>query len=430
MFKELPFTEGRLVELAEQFPTPFHLYDETGIRNTAQTLNQVFDWVEPQDAIGYVNHFAVKATPNPHILEILADEGMGADASSGPEIELSRAVGLESPYIMFTSNNTSPEEYVEADEAGAIINLDDYEQLFTLVNALEGSMPETISFRYNPGSKRVGGVNNIIGEPAESKFGVPDSQIEIAYDYAKQMGVKHFGIHTMVVSNELDTSQHVATAVMVFEKVVELSKKLGIRFEFANLGGGLGIPYRPEQKPIDYENLRQGIQQAYNEIIIGNGLPPLRVVTENGRHITGPNGLLVTRVRSISDKYHRYVGLDSSMADLMRPGMYDAYHHITVIGKQLGERAVQRVVGSLCENNDHFTGAETKGRELPIMEVGDLVVIHDTGAHGHAMGFNYNGKLRSAEVLLKPDGTAKLIRRAETRQNLFSTLDYPGIKNS
>ncbi len=427
MTKELPFDEGTIRELAEQFPTPFHLYDEAGIRAAARQLNEVFDWVEPQDGVGYVNHFAVKANPNPYILDILASEGMGADASSGPEIELSHAVGLAHPYIMFTSNNTAPEEYREAHAAGAIINLDDIHQLDVLVEALGGKVPSTLSFRYNPGNKKSNGVNSIIGVPEDAKFGVPDGQLEEAYRRAKELGVEHFGLHTMVVSNELDALQHVATATMVFEKVAELSEKLGITFEFVNLGGGLGIPYRPEQKPVDYDVLKQGIQQAYRKIIEGNNLPPLRVVTENGRHITGPHGFLVAQVRSLKDTFHRYVGLDASMSDLMRPGMYDAYHHITVVGKELGNRAMQRVVGSLCENNDHFTGSETKDRLLPVMAVGDLVVIHDAGAHGHSMGFNYNGRLRSAEILLKPDGSAVQIRRAETRDDLFATLDYPGL---
>lgn len=425
--KNLPFSDDQIRSLVKEFPTPFHVYYEAGIRSAAQNLNQAFDWVDLVNDIGYINYFAVKATPNPYILEILKEEGMGADASSGPEIELASAVGLKHPYIIFTSNNTPPAEYAEAYAAGAILNLDDITQIEVLQNALQGEFPDTISFRYNPGNKKSIGVNGIIGEPEDAKFGILDSQLEKACRRAQELGVKHFGIHTMVASNELDAEQHIATARIVFEKVLELNQKLGIIFEFANLGGGLGIPYQPDQNPVDYAQLKEGITQAYKELISDNGLQPLRVVTENGRHVTGPNGFLVARVRNVYDKHHRYVGLDANMANLMRPGMYDAYHHISVIGKSNGETAMQRVVGDLCENNDHFTGSETKERELPLMEVGDIVVIHDTGAHGHAMGFNYNGKLRSAEILLREDGSAKLIRTAETRKNLFATMDYPGL---
>ena len=433
--KPLPFTEYDIWEIAQEFPTPFHLYDEKGIRNAARTLMSAFDWVEPVDGVGYVNHFAVKATPNPHILSILADEGMGADASSGPEIELSQAVNLEPPYIMFTSNNTAPEEYKEAHEAGAIINLDDINQLDVLVDALGGNVPDVLSFRYNPGNKKSEGVNGIIGVPEDAKLGVPDWQLKEAYRKAMQLGIKRFGIHTMVASNELDAAKHVATAEMLFVKVAELSEGLGIEFEFANLGGGLGIPYKPNDTPVDISALEAGIKVAYDRTIRSRGLAPMRVITENGRYVTGPNGYLVTKVRSTKDTYHRYVGVDASMADLMRPGMYDAYHEITPI-PILGatgvsrRRIAQRVVGSLCENNDHFTGADTKQRLLPEMKEGELVVIHDAGAHGHAMGFNYNGKHRAAEVLLRTDGTVQLIRRAETRDDLFATLDFPGLRDT
>jgi diaminopimelate decarboxylase len=425
--KLLPFTEETIRALVKQFPTPFHVYGEDGIRATARKLVQTFDWVPRLNGVGYINYFAVKATPNPHILMLLAEEGMGADASSGPEIALSEAAGLTASQIMFTSNNTAAREYREAYDAGAIINLDDIRELDVLISALNGTVPETLSFRYNPGRRKSTGANFIIGVPEEAKFGVPDSQLTEAYRRAKGLGVKHFGLHTMVVSNELDATQHVATAIMLFEKVVELSRELDITFDFVNLGGGLGIPYRPEQQAVDYGVLRHGIEQAYQRRIIDNGLSPLRVVTENGRHVTGPNGYLIATVRSIKDTFYRYVGLDASMADLMRPGLYDAYHEITVLGKLSGKTAMQRVVGSLCENNDFFSGAETKDRELPIMEVGDIVVIHDTGAHGHSMGFNYNGKLRSAEILLQRGGTAREIRRAETRADLFATLDFPGL---
>lgn len=425
--RAIPFTEEIIRTMIRQFPTPFHLYDEEGIRTTARKLNQVFDWVPRLNGIGYINHFAVKATPNPHILRILAEEGMGADASSGPEIALCKAAGLLGPQTMFTSNNTAEGEYCEAYEARAIINLDDIQQFDVLIKALNGQVPEILSFRYNPGNAKSTGANFIIGRPEDCKFGVPDSQLAEAYRRAKELGVRRFGLHAMVVSNELNATRHVATAVMLFERVLDLSRELGLVFEFVNLGGGLGIPYRPEEQTVDYSVLRMGIEEAYQHIIVENGLPPLRVVTENGRHVTGPNGYLITTVRSIKETFHRYVGLDASMADLMRPGLYDAYHEITVLGKASGSKPIQRVVGSLCENNDFFTGTETKDRELPVMEVGDIVIIHDTGAHGHAMGFNYNGKLRSAEILFQSDGTARQIRRAETQADLFSTLDFPGL---
>lgn len=428
MSGEQLFSDGQIQELAETIPTPFHLYSEAGVRRSAQRLNAVFDWVQPQDGVGYVNHFAVKATPNPHILEIVRDEGMGADASSGPEIELARAVGIEYPFIMFTSNDTAPEEYREAHAAGAIINLDDVNQIDVLDAALDGGFPEIICFRVNFGSKKKSGVNDIIGAPEEAKFGVPEWQLEDAYRRAKALGAKRFGIHTMVVSNELDYSQHVATAELLFQKVAELSEELGIEFEFANLGGGLGIPYRPGEAPVDPILLRHGIGKAYDDYITANGLPALRVITENGRFVTGPNAVTVFRARGIKDTYHRYVGLDGSTnSDGPRPAVYDAYHKISVVGKNLGEKVLQRVTGSLCENNDYFTGAVTKDRELPKIEPGDLVVIHDTGAHWYAMANNYNGKLRSAEWLMQTDGSVRQIRRPQTRADLFATLDYPGL---
>jgi diaminopimelate decarboxylase len=431
-FKESLFTDTQIRELVEveEIPTPFHLYDEAGIRRSARRLNAVFDWVEPLDGIGYINYFAAKATPNPHIFDILREEGMGTDASSGPEIELALAAGMKYPFIMFTSNNTAPEEYAEAHRAGAIINLDDINQIDVLQAALGGNFTDTLSFRYNPGSKKSGGVNNIIGVPEESKFGVPDSQLEEAYRRAKKLGVEHFGIHTMVASNELDAMQHVATAEIVFRKVAELSKKLGITFEFANLGGGLGIPYRPEEKPVDYALLRRGIKAAYEEHIIGNGLPPLRIVTENGRHVLGPNAVTVFRARSIKEGgRHRIVGLDGSTgADGPRPAMYDAYHHATVVGKWAGVVSMQRLVGSLCEDNDYFTGAITKDRMLPIIEENDLVVMHDTGAHWYAMANNYNAKMRAAEYMWQRNSTLRKIRRAETRDDLFATLDHPRLR--
>lgn len=428
--REELFTETQLLEAAEAFPTPFHLYHEDGIRATAQRLNAAFDWVPEQDGLGYMNHYAVKALPNPHILDILRDEGMGADASAGPEIELAEAVGMEGRSIMFTANNTTPEEYAEAHAAGAIINLDDINQIDVLQAALGGDFPDTLSFRYNPGSHKSGGVNTIIGVPEEAKFGVPDWQMEEAYERAEALGVRHFGIHTMVASNELDAAQHVATAELVFAKVAELSRRLDITFEFANLGGGLGIPYRPGEQPLDYDALRSGIQWAHATHITGNGLPALRILTENARHVTGPNGVTIFHARSIKEGHHRIVGLDGSTAsDGPRPAIYDAYHHITVPGK--GPRAAvaaQRLVGSLCEDSDYFTGRDTKDRELPVLEPGDVVALHDTGAHWYAMTSNYNAKMRAAEYLYRSDGSIQLIRRAETRDDLFATLDHPGLR--
>lgn len=426
------FSDERVIELAHELPTPFHLYSEAGIRATAQGLNEVFDWVEPQaDGLGYVNHFAVKAMPNPHVLDILHEEGMGADASSGPEVELAVAARMEGPYLMFTSNNTDPAEYVEAHAAGAIINLDDISQIDVLREALGGDFPDTISFRYEPGPQKEDGVNEIIGRPGEAKFGVPDWHMEEAYRRAAELGVKHFGIHTMVASNELDATQHVATAEILFRKVAELSEELGITFEFANLGGGLGIPYHPDEAPLDYTILREGIRAAHQRFIVDEGLPALRVVTENGRHVTGPNAIAVFLARSRKDTYHLNVGLDGSTnADLPRPAIYDAYHHITVPGKELGPTATQRVTGSLCEDSDYFTGAKTKDRELPVIEIGDVVVGHSVGAHVHAMGSNYNAKLRPAEYMLAEDGRVWKMREAETRHdNLFATLNHPGLRD-
>lgn len=420
MNKTLPFDEKKLREIAAKYSTPFHIYDEAGIRNTANLLNKAFEW-----SPNFMNYFAVKANPNPYLLEILKQVGMGADASSLPELILSEAVGLKSEEIMFTSNNTAPEEYKKAYELGAIINLDDINQIDVLQKALGGKFPELISFRYNPGPDRVTSESNAIGNPEDAKFGVATEQLPKAYKKAKDLGAKRFGLHTMIVSNELEETAHIQTAEMLFSIVARLNKELGIKIEFANFGGGLGIAVKPGQKPLDLNKISEGIKLKYDEIIAGTENDPLRIITENGRFVTGPNGFLVTRVRSIKETYHRFVGVDGTMADLMRPGMYDAYHHITVPGKDQEPKIPQQVVGGLCENNDKFTGS--KDRDLPKLEVGDLVVIHDTGAHGHSMGFNYNGKLRHKELLFSPDGSVKLIRRDEAVSDYFATLDYPNL---
>lgn len=420
MSKSLPFTDEQLAEIASKYSTPFHIYDEAGLRKTARELNKAFEWSKD-----YINHFAVKANPNPYLLEILKEEGMGADASSLPELILSDAIGLKGEEIMFTSNNTPPEEYKKAYELGAIINLDDINQIDVLRQALDGKFPELVSFRYNPGPDRVTSEKNAIGNPEDSKFGVTTEQLPEAYKKAKDLGAKRFGLHTMVVSNELDEAAHTQTAEMLFNMVVKLNKELGIKIESVNFGGGLGIPVKPGQKPLDLNEISSGIKKKYDEIIAGTDNEPLRIITENGRFVTGPNGFLVTRVRSIKDTYHRFVGVDATMADLMRPGMYGAYHHITVPGREGGPTIPQQVVGGLCENNDKFTGKSE--RDLPKLEPGDLVVIHDTGAHGYSMGFNYNGKLRHKELLLKADGSIKQIRRDEAVEDYFATLDYPNL---
>lgn len=341
--------------------------------------------------------------------------------SSGPEVELALRSGAQDGDIMFSSNNTDPKEYVEAFKAGALINLDDYNQISILHDALDGKFPEFISFRYNPGGRKSSGVNSIIGKPEDAKFGVPDDQILKAYSKARDLGATRFGIHTMLASNEVSSEAHTLTADIIFSKAIELKNELEIEVEIINLGGGLGIPYHPSQPEADVNALGGRIRESYEQILTPQQLTP-QFVTEYGRYVTGPHGYLVTQVRSIKETYHRFVGVDATMANLMRPGMYDSYHHITVLGKEDSPRTPQCVVGSLCENNDFFTGSETIKRNLPLMETDDTLVIHDAGAHGHAMGFNYNGKLRSAEYLMGGDMNLTQIRRAETRDDLFATL--------
>lgn len=413
--KTLPFTKAQLEAVAAQVPTPFHLYDEPAMRANAREFSQAFSWVPG----GFRNYFAVKALPNPYVLEVLKAEGMGADCSSLGELLLCEAAGITGEAIMFTSNDTPAHEFVEAARLGAVINLDDLSHVEYLEKAL-GKLPELLSFRYNPGPLKEG--NAIIGKPEEAKYGFTREQLFEGYALAKTKGVKRFGLHTMVASNELNPDYFVETARMLFELAVELNKKLGISFDFINLGGGVGIPYRPAQTKVDLAYVGRKIHEAYDALLGPVGLKP-RVVMECGRVVTGPYGYLVTRVLHKKHIYKEYVGLDASMANLMRPGMYGAYHHITVPGKEGGATKVYDVTGSLCENNDKFA----IDREIADPAIGDLLVIHDTGAHGHAMGFNYNAKLRSAEVLWKGEGKFQLIRRAETYADLFGTLDYPGL---
>ncbi|NOX55744.1 MAG: diaminopimelate decarboxylase [Planctomycetes bacterium] len=410
--KPLPFDEALIRELTRTYPTPFYIYDERGIRNRARELSAAFAWCD-----GFREFFAVKATPNPHILHILHEEGCGADCSSLPELVLCERVGIRGEEIMFTSNDTPAREYVKAHQLGAILNLDDITHI-DFVEELVG-VPDLLSFRYNPGPLREG--NRIIGRPEEAKYGLTREQLFEGYARLKRMGVQRFGLHTMVVSNELNADFFIETARMLFELAVELAERLEIRLEFVNLGGGIGIPYRPEEKPVDLRYVGSGVERLYGELIRPAGLHPLKVFMENGRVITGPFGYLVTQAIHEKHIYKDYVGVDACMANLMRPGMYGAYHHITVLGKEDAPHDTKvDVVGSLCENNDKFA----VDRWLPKIERGDILVIHDVGAHGHAMGFQYNGKLRSAELLLREDGTVEQIRRAETLDDYFATLDF------
>ncbi|MCX8084413.1 MAG: diaminopimelate decarboxylase [Calditerrivibrio sp.] len=411
--KKIPFTKEQIEKIIEQYPTPFHIYDEKGIRENARRLTKAFAWNK-----GFKEYFAVKACPNPYIMKVLKEEGFGSDCSSLPELVLSEKVGIVGENIMFTSNETPAHEYKKAYELGAIINLDDITHISYLENTL-GRLPELLSFRYNPGPLREG--NAIIGKPEEAKYGFTKEQLFEGYKIIKDKGVKRFGLHTMVASNELNPDYFIETARMLLELVIEINKELGIMFEFINIGGGIGIPYKPGQKAVDLEYVSQGIKNLFDSMLCGSGMEELKLYMENGRMITGPYGFLVTRAIHRKDIYKQYIGVDACMANLMRPGMYGAYHHITVMGKENKKPTkVYDVVGSLCENNDKFA----IDRELPEIEIGDILVIHDTGAHGYAMGFNYNGKLRSAELLLKEDGSVELIRRAETIDDYFATLDF------
>ena len=416
--KTTPFSEAQLREIAADYPTPFHIYDEKAIRENARRLNAAFAWCD-----GFREYFAVKATPNPHILEILREEGFGADCSSMAELVLAEAVGFTGEDIMLTSNNTPAKEYAKAKELGAVLNLDDISHIDYVDR--EVGLPDLVCFRYNPGPLREG--NAIIGNPEEAKYGFTREQLFEGYRQLQEKGITRFGLHTMVASNELNADFFVETARMVFEIAAELMERLDLKLEFVNLGGGIGIPYRPEDQPVDLEYVGREVQRVYDEVVRPAGIDPLRVLMENGRMVTGPYGYLVTEAIHHKHIYKDYVGVDACMANLMRPGMYGAYHHISVAGKE-DAPATRRVdvVGSLCENNDKFAS----DRELPEISPGDLLVIHDAGAHGHSMGFQYNGKLRSAELLLREDGTVTQIRRAETLDDLFGTLDYAGLRES
>lgn len=417
--KTFPLNHDQLKELTKKFPTPFYLYDEKAIRENMKKFTKAFS-IFPE----FTEYFAVKACPNPYIMKVLASEGCGADCSSLPELMLSNFVGLKGEKVMFTSNETPASEYKYAYAEGDIINLDDITHIDFLKEALGGKLPETICFRYNPGPMKHG-CNSIIGKPEEAKYGLTREQMIEAYAICKKEGVKHFGMHTMVASNELNPDFFVDTAKLVFELAAEVKEKTGVRIEFVDLGGGIGIPYRPDQKAVDYDQIAQGIRKEYDRVVVPAGLDPLKVCFECGRPITGPYGWLVGTAVHHKHIYREYVALDSCMADLMRPGMYGAYHEVTVSGKENAPKDhVYDVVGSLCENCDKFAVQ----RELPQIDVGDLVIIHDAGAHGRAMGFNYNGKLRCGELLLREDGSVVEIRRRETINDLFATLDLDGVE--
>lgn len=417
MLKSLPIDEKIIKEIAKKYPTPFYLYDEKGIRENARRLLSAFDWSD-----GFIEFFAVKANPNPYIVKILQSEGLGVDCSSHPELHIAKELGYPGDHIMFTSNNTPAEEYKFASELGAIINLDDISHLPYLEKY--AGLPKFISFRYNPGELKTG--NFIIGKPLEAKFGFTRDQLFEGYKAAAEKGIKSFGIHTMVASNELDYSYFIETAEILFNLVAEMSKELNIKFDLINLGGGIGIPYAPEEKELDFKAFSEGIKDKYETIIKANNLDPIKLSMECGRFLTGPNGIIVSKVRHLKSTYKNFVGLDASTTNLIRPAMYGSYHHLTVLDKEIDENLIKYdVTGSLCEDSDKF-GID---RYLPEVEVGDLVVIHDTGAHGYAMGYNYNGKLKSSELLLRENGDVEMIRRAETMDDYFRTVDFNGLKS-
>ncbi|MBD8975522.1 diaminopimelate decarboxylase family protein [Veillonella magna] len=412
--KKVPFTGEQLEAIIAHYPTPFHIYDAKGIVENIRRFIKAFSWAKD-----FKEYFAVKATPNPYIMRLLQKEGVGADCSSLAELVLCEKVGITGSDIIFSSNDTPYEEYAKALEMGAIINLDDITHI-AYIEKHNGCLPERLCFRYNPGSLKEGG-NTIIGLPEEAKYGMTQDQIIEAVMYCKDHGVSHFGLHTMVVSNELDINGLIGTAELMFDLALLVKEKTGVEVEFIDFGGGIGVAYKPEQTPVDFEALSAGIKKAYEEKIEGNGHSPISLAFECGRMVTGPYGYLVATAIHRKDIYKHYIGLDACMANLMRPALYGSYHHITVMGKeQAPADHVYDVTGSLCENNDKFA----IDRQLPKIDIGDRIVIHDAGAHGHAMGFNYNGKLRSAELLLHEDGQVELIRRAETLDDLFATLDF------
>ena len=413
-----PFvTLEQLREIERTYPTPFYLYDEKGIRENAARLKQAFSWNR-----GYKEYFAVKATPNPFLLNILKDMGCGTDCSSMTELMMSRACGFSGSDIMFSSNDTPPEEFAYAEKLGAIINLDDITHIQCLEETL-GHIPETISCRFNPGGLfKIS--NDIMDNPGDSKYGMTAEQIGQAFKILKEKGAKHFGIHAFLASNTVTNEYYPMLAKILFELAVKLKEETGVHIAFINLSGGIGIPYRPDQEPNDILAIGDGVRRVYEEILVPAGMDDVALCTELGRFMMGPYGALVTKAIHEKHTYKEYVGVDACAVNLMRAAMYGAYHHITVMGRE-DEPCTRMydVVGSLCENNDKFA----IDRMLPEIKKGDLLFIHDAGAHGFAMGYNYNGKLKSAELLLKEDGTVEMIRRAETPEDYFATFDFCDI---
>lgn len=409
-----PFvTKSQIEEIVKTYPTPFHLYDEKGIRENAKAVKEAFSW-NP----GFREYFAVKATPNPFLLKILKEYDMGCDCSSYTELMLSKSCGFDGKHIMFSSNDTPAEEFVYADKLGAIINLDDFTHIDFLEKTI-GHIPETISCRYNPG-----GIfelsNGIMDNPGDSKYGMTKAQLFDAFKILKSKGAKYFGIHAFLASNTVTNEYYPKLAKQLFELVVELKNETGCDIKFVNLSGGVGVPYKPDQTPNDIYAIGEGVHQAYDEVLVPAGMGDVAIYSEMGRFMMAPYGCLVTKAIHEKHIYKEYIGVDACAANLMRPAIYGSYHHITVLGKEDAPcDQVYDVVGSLCENCDKFA----IDRELPKIDMGDYLVIHDTGAHGFSMGYNYNGKLRSAELLLQEDGSVKMIRRAEIPADYFATFD-------
>lgn len=413
MKKETFVTKEQLEEIVKEYPTPFHLYDEKGIRENVKALKEAFSWNK-----GYKEYFAVKATPNPYLINILQEYGCGCDCSSKTELMLAKAIGAAGDDIMFSSNDTPMEEFQYAQELNAIINLDDITHIEFLEKAI-GTLPKKISCRYNPGGLfKIS--NDIMDNPGDSKYGMTSDQIKEAFKILKGKGVEEFGIHAFLVSNTVTNDYYPMLAKVLFETAVEVQKETGAHVTFINLSGGIGIPYRPDQETNDIRAIGEGVRRVYEEVLVPAGMGDIAIYTELGRFMMGPYGCLVTRAIHEKHTHKEYIGVDACAVNLMRPAMYGAYHHITVMGKENGICDHKYdITGSLCENNDKFA----IDRMLPEIEKGDLLVIHDTGAHGFSMGYNYNGKLKSAEILLKEDGSTALIRRAETPKDYFATFD-------